>query len=202
MTATAGGRGRLRASHADREHVIDALKAAFVQGRLAQDELEMRVGQAFASQTYGELAALTADIPAGTVSAQPPPKPARAQGRRPRTKTVRSGAFAVIAAAIAILAVMAGGHGGSNADTQACQAFFGWENPVTPSTLSLNVIVATARQGSDTNLVGDLEALQQAVWRYENPGQGWQSGAAQELGQNQVAAAATQVNADCIPYIN
>jgi hypothetical protein len=34
--ATAG-RGRLRASHADREQVIDILKAAFVRGMLTKD---------------------------------------------------------------------------------------------------------------------------------------------------------------------
>ena len=55
----------VRASHADREQVIDALKAAFVQGRLTEDEFDARAGQAFASQTYAELAAVTADIPAG-----------------------------------------------------------------------------------------------------------------------------------------
>jgi hypothetical protein len=57
-------RGHLRAAHADREHVIAVLKAAFVQGRLTKDELEARVSQALASKTYAELATLTADIPA------------------------------------------------------------------------------------------------------------------------------------------
>ena len=52
------------------------LKAAFVQGRLARDEFDLRVGQALASQTYADLAALTADIPAGLTGAQPP-EPAR-----------------------------------------------------------------------------------------------------------------------------
>ena len=65
IAAGAGGRGHLRASHADREQVIDTLKAAFVQGRLDKDEFDLRVGQAFASRTYAELAAVTADIPAG-----------------------------------------------------------------------------------------------------------------------------------------
>jgi len=59
----AGGRGRLRASHADRERVVEVLKDAFVQGRLNKGELDARVGRAFASRTYAELAALTADIP-------------------------------------------------------------------------------------------------------------------------------------------
>jgi hypothetical protein len=76
ITAGAGGRGRLRASHADREQVIGALKAAYVQGMLAKDELDLRVGQAFASRTYADLAALTADLPAGLAAAQPP-EPAR-----------------------------------------------------------------------------------------------------------------------------
>jgi Domain of unknown function (DUF1707) len=64
----AAGRGHLRAAHADRERVIETLKAAFAQGRLSPDELDDRVGQAFASRTYAELAALTADIPAGQTS--------------------------------------------------------------------------------------------------------------------------------------
>src|SRR5215469_11014560 len=58
------GRGRLRASHADREQAIELLKAAFVQDRLDKDEFDARVGQAFVSRTYAELAAVTADIPA------------------------------------------------------------------------------------------------------------------------------------------
>ena len=61
----AADRGQMRASHADREHVIDTLKAAFVQGRVTKDELDQRLGQAFASKTYAELAALSADLPAG-----------------------------------------------------------------------------------------------------------------------------------------
>jgi hypothetical protein len=76
------GRGRLRASHADREQVIDILKAAFVQGRLAQDEFEARIGQALASRTYAELAAVTTDLPAGPPAAQRS-KPARAQDPKP-----------------------------------------------------------------------------------------------------------------------
>jgi hypothetical protein len=45
--------------------MIDALKAAFVQGRLTKDELDLRVGQTFASRTFADLTALTADLPAG-----------------------------------------------------------------------------------------------------------------------------------------
>jgi hypothetical protein len=80
--AGAGGRGHLRASHADREQVIGTLKAAFVAGMLAKDEFDLRVGQAFASRTYADLAAVTADLPAGLAAAKPP-LPARAQGGPP-----------------------------------------------------------------------------------------------------------------------
>ena len=71
----AAGRGDLRASHADRDQVIGVLKAAFVQGMLAKDEFDLRVGQAFASRTYADLAVLTADIPAGLAPAPPPQLP-------------------------------------------------------------------------------------------------------------------------------
>src|SRR6266487_6903659 len=86
--AATAGRGHIRASHADREHVIDTLKTAFVQGRLTKDELDARVGQAFASRTYAELSALTADIPAGLIAAPPRRKPARARARPPIGKVV------------------------------------------------------------------------------------------------------------------
>ena len=49
--AATAGHGRLRASDADREHVLDLLKAAFVQGLLTKDEFDMRVGRTFASRT-------------------------------------------------------------------------------------------------------------------------------------------------------
>jgi hypothetical protein len=80
--AAATGRRHLRASRADREHVIDTLKVAFVRGLLDKDEFDLRVGQTFASRTYAELAAVTADFPIEQMTAQPP-KLARAQGEQP-----------------------------------------------------------------------------------------------------------------------
>jgi hypothetical protein len=71
MATAAGGQGRLRASHADREQAIDVLKAAFVQGRLDRDEFDLRVGRALASRTYADLAALTVGIPARLARARP-----------------------------------------------------------------------------------------------------------------------------------
>jgi len=82
----------LRASRADRERVIDLLKAAFVQGRLDRDEFDARIGQAVASRTYGELAAVTADIPAELTAALPRRPPVRARRRIPFNTAVTGGA--------------------------------------------------------------------------------------------------------------
>jgi DUF1707 SHOCT-like domain len=37
------GRGHLKASHADRDNVIEVLTAAFAQGRIAKDEFDLRL---------------------------------------------------------------------------------------------------------------------------------------------------------------
>ncbi len=55
----------MRAATADRERAVDVLKAGFTEGRLTQDEYNDRMGRAYAARTYGELMALTADLPAG-----------------------------------------------------------------------------------------------------------------------------------------
>jgi DUF1707 SHOCT-like domain len=62
----------MRASRADRDQVVDVLKSAFVQERLAKDELDDRIGQALAARTWEDLDALTADIPAGPHPTRPP----------------------------------------------------------------------------------------------------------------------------------
>ena len=71
------GRGRLRASDADRERVIDTLKDAFVEGMLTKDEFDSRAGQALTSRTYAELTTITNDIPIWLTRPQPLPKPVR-----------------------------------------------------------------------------------------------------------------------------
>jgi DUF1707 SHOCT-like domain len=107
-------RGHLRASHADREQVIGTLKAAFVQGMLAKDEFDARVGQAFGSATYAELAALTADLPAMPPAAQPP-TPSRPQGKQPVLRPSRWIAVATAAYAGAwAYELFLSPHGGDN----------------------------------------------------------------------------------------
>jgi hypothetical protein len=86
--AAAQGSGHIRASDADREQVIDALKDAFARGRLTKDELTVRAGRALVSRTYADLTAITADIvsiPAWLAKARPP-EPDRAPARKPMSK--------------------------------------------------------------------------------------------------------------------
>ena len=96
----------LRASRADRERVIDLLKAAFVQGRLDRDEFDVRVGQAVASCTYGELAAVTAGIPAELIGALPRRPPARARRRIPFNTAVTGGACMAGLVNVSMMAVL------------------------------------------------------------------------------------------------
>lgn len=78
--------GHLRASDADRERVIDFLKAAFVQRRLSQGDLTRRVGQVLESRTYAELAGATSGIPARRADNPRPRQPAApARPRQPAT---------------------------------------------------------------------------------------------------------------------
>jgi len=106
---SAARQGRFRASHADREQVVGALQAAFVQGRLTPDELDERVGEALAARTYADLAALTADLPVGPDRASVPvPAPPQAPVRRPRSPAasfaVKAGTGAIVVTMIAALA--------------------------------------------------------------------------------------------------
>jgi hypothetical protein len=55
----------IRASDADRERLVEVLKNGFTEGRLTQDEYNLRLERAYTARTYGELGALVADLPGG-----------------------------------------------------------------------------------------------------------------------------------------
>ncbi|HEY6694073.1 MAG TPA: DUF1707 and DUF4190 domain-containing protein [Solirubrobacteraceae bacterium] len=52
----------MRASDADRDAAVERLRAAALDGRLDADELEERLGAAYAARHIAELAALTEDV--------------------------------------------------------------------------------------------------------------------------------------------
>lgn len=93
--------GRLRSSRADREQVIDTLKAAFVQGRLTREEFGERVARALVPLTYAELATLTDDLPAGLTPAAAP-----RQG-----SLARAGVYVTIVAGLFLIAAISNGNG-------------------------------------------------------------------------------------------
>jgi Domain of unknown function (DUF1707) len=102
------GRGRLRASHADREQAVEVLKDAFVHGRLTKDEFDSRVGHALASRTHADLSELTADLPAVAPAPRPPRPAVPARARRPQNTTVKNGARVIAAATVLTGSVWAG----------------------------------------------------------------------------------------------
>ena len=71
----------LRVSDADREATVVRLREAGGEGRLTLEELADRVEQADAARTWGELEALTADLPASTGIAASVPDAARKERR-------------------------------------------------------------------------------------------------------------------------
>jgi hypothetical protein len=85
------------ASSADRERAVGVLRAGFTEGRLTRDELDERLAAAYAARTYGQLWALTADLPMGAVpypqfpsgaGALVPQTPAAASNWRPAAALV------------------------------------------------------------------------------------------------------------------
>ena len=71
LPVSAGVNPSWLAGSADRERTVGVLRAGFTEGRLSQDELDDRVAQAYAARTYGDLWALTADLPAGPLPYPP-----------------------------------------------------------------------------------------------------------------------------------
>jgi hypothetical protein len=70
-----GARPELRASHEDRDRAVEILRVAAGDGRLTAAEFDERIEAALTARTKGELAGLTADLPAvpghaGSVTAQ------------------------------------------------------------------------------------------------------------------------------------
>ncbi len=57
-------RNELRASHDDRDRVVELLRVSAGDGRLTAEELDERLELAMTARTYGELARLVADLPA------------------------------------------------------------------------------------------------------------------------------------------
>lgn len=113
-----GNHGML-ASAADREAAQAVLKQAFEDERLTQDEFEARVGQAVGARTQGELAALTADLPAPAPAwapaLMPPPR------RRVRIWAPVAAIGVVVLAGAGLLVVHGSGSRSASSGVAAAQ---------------------------------------------------------------------------------
>ena len=96
------------AASADRERTVGVLRAGFTEGRLTQEELDERVAQAYAARTYGQLLALTADLPAGPLPyPQIPPGPGMLVPQESAAPTHWKPAAALIITALVIFTLAA-----------------------------------------------------------------------------------------------
>ena len=94
----------LRASDAERELVAERLTRHAAAGRLDPDELEQRLGAAYAARTSAELERLTRDLPA-----EQPPRPRRVVPRVRATPELRT-YMATMALLVAIWALAGAGY--------------------------------------------------------------------------------------------
>ena len=80
----------IRASHADREKVVAALRQHTREGRLTLDEFEERVGEVYAARTLGDLDLALRELPA-PVARQRRERQPRRRRHRPRPRLTLSG---------------------------------------------------------------------------------------------------------------
>lgn len=76
------------AADADRDRAVDALRAAFIEGRLTREEFGTRAGRALTARTHGELTTLLSGLPAArhwSPAASQGPAPA---DRRPFSRSL------------------------------------------------------------------------------------------------------------------
>jgi hypothetical protein len=70
--AASGESGRMRASDADRDRVVEVLSMAYSEGRLSKDEYDGRLQNALSARTYADLDPLVTDLPVARATAVTP----------------------------------------------------------------------------------------------------------------------------------
>jgi hypothetical protein len=80
----------MRAGDADRDGTIAALREAFAEGRLSQDEFDERLERAHSARTYADLALLTEDLPAPVPVPAPSPVVERSTDTAKERRDLRS----------------------------------------------------------------------------------------------------------------
>jgi hypothetical protein len=96
----------IRASDAERERVVSFLRDSAAEGRLTADELDERVGRAYAAVTRGQLSRLVRDLPGPPVGASLKRRPRRHVDRRRGPVMAVGRPIGIILLAFAALAAM------------------------------------------------------------------------------------------------
>ena len=73
----------IRASDADRDKIVTALRENLAEGRLTTEEFDERLDKALAAKTQGELEGLMADLPGTGISQRAGASPDRAEDNPP-----------------------------------------------------------------------------------------------------------------------
>lgn len=100
---------RFRASDAEREQVAAALRQAMSEGRLTLAEGEQRLVAAYATTYRDELPSITADLPPAEPAGDSAGESPRRERRSPRRFRPPVGPVTLVAVAIAVWAIAAGG---------------------------------------------------------------------------------------------
>jgi hypothetical protein len=103
----------LRAGDADREAVIEFLRAHVADGRLSMEEFEDRVALVWMARTFGDLDRITDDLPAPAAASSPPRPRAGPPVRHRSSPEVESmgkvvGTFGVISVFLILIWLLAG----------------------------------------------------------------------------------------------
>ena len=96
----------LRASDREREDTVTQLREHGTAGRLDVDELEERIGSAYAARTRGDLTALLRDLP-GTLRPRPAPRPSATEAASARPRP-RLAPFAQVSAILIVIWALTG----------------------------------------------------------------------------------------------
>ena len=109
----------MRASDADRERTVEALRDHFGAGRLSDDELADRIADAYGSKTLAELDGLTLDLPSPESALPAISPPSRAPAPRTRSPagrvlatSVRIHATIYVVVNVMLIAIWAASGGG------------------------------------------------------------------------------------------
>jgi Domain of unknown function (DUF1707) len=109
----------IRASDADRDRIVTALRENLAEGRLTTEEFDERLDKALAAKTMGELEGLMADLPSTDVSQRADPSLDRAEGnlpsRRGRFYPARRSAWGVLftlGVLVVVIWLISGAHAG------------------------------------------------------------------------------------------